>query len=68
LLTTHFIIQKEEEKMKKMMNWMVKEESGQGMVEYGLIIVLVAIAAIVGLTGIGTQLQAKFTEIVGDLA
>lgn len=53
--------------MKKMMNWMLKEESGQGMVEYGLIIVLVALVAMVGLTGIGTQLKAKFDAVFAGL-
>ncbi len=54
--------------MKKFMNWMLKEESGQGMVEYGLIIVLVALVAMAGLTGIGNQLLLKFQEVVTDLA
>lgn len=54
--------------MKKMMNWMLKEESGQGMVEYGLIIALVAIIAMAGLTGIGQNLLLRFQEIVTELA
>jgi len=54
--------------MKKFMNWMLKEESGQGMVEYGLIIVLVALVAMAGLTGIGTQLFTKFTAVSTELA
>jgi len=33
--------------MKKIMNWLKNEESGQGMVEYGLIIALIA-AVIIG--------------------
>ena len=42
---------------------LIKEESGQGMVEYGLIIALVAVAAIVALTGVGTQLGVIFNNI-----
>ena len=36
-----------------MMNWLFSEESGQGMVEYGLILVLISLAAIgaLGLLG-----------------
>ena len=32
--------------MKKIMNWLKKEESGQGMVEYGLIIAGIAIVVV----------------------
>ena len=53
--------------MKKLMGWLLKEESGQGMVEYGLIIVLVALAAMLALTGIGTTLATKFTAITTGL-
>jgi pilus assembly protein Flp/PilA len=47
--------------MKKMMNWLKNEESGQGMVEYALIIALVGVL-LVGALGflknqIGTSLN-----------
>lgn len=54
--------------MKKFMNWILKEESGQGMVEYGLIIVMIAIIAMAGLTPIGSALKAKFDAIAAALA
>ena len=54
--------------MKRLMEWMFQEESGQGMVEYGLIMILVALVAMAGLTGIGTQLLAKFNAVVTGLA
>lgn len=44
-----------------------REEEGQGMVEYGLILALVSIVAIFALTGIGNSLVEKFTEITGKL-
>ncbi len=50
-------------KMKKLMNWLKNEESGQGMVEYGLIIALVAIVAIAGLTLLGPKLRDMFTNV-----
>lgn len=53
--------------MKQFLNWMKNEESGQGMVEYGLIIALIAIVVIAALSGIGTNLKAKFEEIQGNL-
>ena len=45
----------------------VKQEEGQGMVEYALIIVLVSIVAIAALTSMGTSITAIFTTIGGTL-
>ena len=42
-------------------------KKGQGMVEYGLIIGLVAVAVIVVLGAMGTQIQAMFQSIVNAL-
>ena len=53
--------------MKKMLNWFISEESGQGMVEYGLIIALIAIVVIAALTAVGNGVNAKFEEIEGQL-
>lgn len=39
-----------------------KDESGQGMVEYGLIIALVAIAAIVALKALGPKISTLFEK------
>jgi pilus assembly protein Flp/PilA len=44
------------------------EEEGQGMAEYGLILALVAIAAVVALTAMGDTLKEKFNEIVTELS
>ena len=44
-----------------------KSEEGQGMVEYGLIIALVAVVAIVGLTLLGHKIRDMFTNIAGQL-
>jgi pilus assembly protein Flp/PilA len=52
--------------MKKLMNWLKNEESGQGMVEYGLIIVFVALAVILGLTALGTNLNTLFGDKIVD--
>ncbi len=40
-----------------------QDENGQGMVEYGLIIALVAVVAIAGLTLLGPKLKTMFTNI-----
>lgn len=49
--------------MKKFMNWFVAEESGQGLVEYGLIIALIACVVITALTTLGGKVNDKFGEI-----
>ena len=43
--------------MKKIMRWIINEESGQGMVEYSLIIALVAISLVFSLKTLGDKLQ-----------
>jgi pilus assembly protein Flp/PilA len=53
--------------LKKIRNFMA-EEKGQGMAEYGLILALIACVCILALTGIGTQIQAKFNEVVTGLS
>ena len=49
--------------MKEMMNWIANEEEGQGMVEYALILALIAIAAIAVLPSIGTKIKEIFTDV-----
>jgi len=53
----------EEKEMKRFFT----DESGQGMVEYGLIIALVAVVVIVGLTAIGTKAGSLFSGISDKL-
>jgi len=43
-----------------------KKERGQGMVEYALIILLIAIAVIAGLTIFGTTLSSTYTYITNS--
>lgn len=45
----------------------LKNEAGQGMVEYGLIIALVAVVVIVGISLIGTNANSLFKGIAGNL-
>lgn len=49
--------------MKKLWDKFVSEESGQGMVEYGLILALIAVAVIVGLQALGGKVQGTFDKI-----
>ncbi|MCF8010970.1 MAG: Flp family type IVb pilin [Clostridiales bacterium] len=43
------------------------EEEGQGMAEYGLILALVAVAAITVLTTMGDKLTSIFSEVNSNL-
>jgi len=43
------------------------KEKGQGMVEYALIIVLIAIVVIIVLTILGTQISVVFSQISSAL-
>ncbi|MGE5329034.1 MAG: Flp family type IVb pilin [Deltaproteobacteria bacterium] len=49
--------------MKKFISKIAKSESGQGMVEYGLIIAVIAIVVLVALTPVGTSLSQVFGRI-----
>ncbi len=45
----------------------LKSEKGQGLAEYALIIVLIAIAVVTALTSVGTSITSVFTDIGSDL-
>ena len=53
--------------MKKMIHWLKEEESGQGMVEYALIIALIAIVVMAALSPLGEKVADKFGEITNGL-
>ena len=42
--------------MMNMLKWLSAEESGQGMVEYGLILAFIALAAVTALSAVGQKL------------
>jgi pilus assembly protein Flp/PilA len=44
-----------------------EREDGQAMVEYGLILALVSVVAILTLTTVGQNLQTLFGNIAGDI-
>lgn len=50
-----------------MKDFLFNEESGQGMVEYGLILALVAIGAIVAFRALGGGVKNKLTTVTNEL-
>jgi pilus assembly protein Flp/PilA len=46
---------------------LLRDDSGQGLAEYGLILTFIALACLIGLTGLGTTIAAQLTAIGGDL-
>jgi len=55
------------EEMKNLMNWFKNEESGQGMVEYALIIALVSVVAIAALLLLGPAITNMFNKATNNL-
>ncbi len=45
----------------------IPQEDGQGLVEYGLILILVAVVVVVVLTLLGTQLSQVFSKVAGSI-
>ncbi len=44
-----------------------KDEEGQGMVEYGLIIGLIAVVVIVALVALGPKIRDMFNEVNNEI-
>jgi pilus assembly protein Flp/PilA len=51
--------------MMKKIKTMISNKKGQGMVEYGLIISLIAVAVIGALVVLGPKISALFTTVSG---
>jgi pilus assembly protein Flp/PilA len=47
---------------------LLKDESGQGLIEYALIAGLIGLAAVVTMTTLGGQISTEFTNISNKLA
>ena len=53
--------------MKKMLRNLIIDETGQGLVEYALIVGLIALVAVAAITLSGTSLDTIWTNISGKL-
>jgi pilus assembly protein Flp/PilA len=46
---------------------MIRDEEGATMVEYGLLVALIALVAIVGVRALGTSVSSLFNNVAGSL-
>ena len=53
--------------MFNMIQTVLQNKKGQGMVEYGLILALVAVVGMAGLVRLGPQVLAQFNTVAGAL-
>ena len=49
--------------MRDLFKWLWRDEDGAAMVEYALLVALIALVAIVGVTATGTGINAQFSKI-----
>jgi pilus assembly protein Flp/PilA len=53
--------------MKNLLDRLWQEEEGQDLIEYALLIALVALAATVGMSSLATKINSAFTTLGTDL-
>ena len=46
--------------------WRLRCESGQDLLEYGLLMALIAVAAIAGVSAIGTTINTVFWDVIAS--
>lgn len=53
--------------MRKFLNRFCKDEQGAALVEYGMLVGLIAVVCIVAVTTLGTEVSTVFSIIASDL-
>ena len=46
---------------------MIRDEDGATMVEYGLLVALIAMVALAGVTTLGTNLKTLYSNVAGSI-
>lgn len=54
--------------MRKLINRFRREEEGAALVEYGMLVGLIAVICIVAVTTLGTEISTAFSTIAADLS
>ena len=53
--------------MKNILSKLRRDEDGAALVEYALLVGLIAVVAVAAVTTLGTSISSKFTSIAGSL-
>ena len=53
--------------MSKVIKWFRKEEEGQGLAEYGLILALIAVVCVAALTLLGNSVSGLLSNLAGSI-
>jgi pilus assembly protein Flp/PilA len=53
--------------MYKLLNRLQRDEKGAALVEYGMLVALIAVVCIVAVTALGTEVSTLFSTIASDL-
>jgi pilus assembly protein Flp/PilA len=62
-----FQIGKENNDMKNLLRRLWREEEGQDLIEYALLVALVALAAVTGMQGLATAINKEFLALGSSL-
>ena len=54
--------------MRNLVTRFAKDEQGAALVEYGMLVGLIAVVCILAVTALGARVEAVFTTITADLA
>jgi len=55
-------------RVRNKMDELMRQEDGASLVEYGLLVALIAVVAIAGVTALGTNVGAKFSSLATTIA
>jgi pilus assembly protein Flp/PilA len=61
------LIRKDNNDMKNLLTRLWKEEEGQDLIEYALLVALVALAAVTGMQGLATAINQEFLALGSSL-
>ena len=54
--------------MRRFINQLYREENGAALVEYGMLVGLIAVICVVAVTTLGTEISAAFSNIANALS